>query len=154
MFDAESFLGSTVTDANSTTLTPVPEGEYVAVLGRPKVRQFPGTKDPGALYTSLDITCEIDLAGMYPAVAEQLGREKATVRWNTLLDLNESGTGLDMGKGKNVGLGRAREAVGLNVPGQPFSFAMFEGQPVKVLVKHRIDGDRIFDEVRALAKVA
>lgn len=152
MFDPDQFLSTTTTEANSTTLTPVPEGEYIAVIGKPKVRQFNGTKDPGALYTSLDLPCEIDLAGMYPNIAEQLGRDKATVRWNTLLDLSDAG-GLDMGKGKNVGLGRAREAAGLNTPGQPFSFAMFEGQPVKVLVKHRIDGDRIFDEAKALAKV-
>lgn len=153
MFDPDSFLSSTVTDANSTSLTPVPEGEYVAVIGKPKVRQNAGKKDPGALYTSLDLPCEIDLAGMYPAVAEQIGRDKATVRYSCLLDLTDTG-GLDMGKGKNVGLGRAREAADLNVPGQPFSFAMFEGRAVKVLVKHRIDGEDIYDEVKAMAKLA
>ena len=57
-----------------------------------------------------------------------------------------------MGKGKNVGLGRLREAADLNVPGAPFSFAMFEGRPVKVSVKHRVVDDRIFDEVKAVAE--
>ena len=153
MFDPDTFLSTTVTEANSTTVVPVPEGEYVAIIGKPKIRQFSGTKDPGALYTSLDLPCEIDLAGMYPAVAEQLGRDKATVRYSSMLDLTDSG-GLDMGKGRNVGLGRAREAAGLNTPGQPFSFAMFEGRAVKVMVKHRVDGDRIYDEVKAMAKLA
>lgn len=153
MFNPDTFLATSYTEANSTTLTPVPEGEYVAILGKPKARQFSGTKDPGAVYTSLDINCEIDLGGQYPAVAEQIGRDKANVRFSCMLDMTEDGTGLDMGKGKNVGLGRLREAADLNVPGAPFSFAMFEGRPVKVSVKHRVVDDRIFDEVKAVAKL-
>lgn len=152
MFDPDTFLSQTVEEANSTSLSPVPEGEYIAVIGKPKVRQNAGKKDPGALYTSLDLPCEIDLAGMYPAVAQQIGRDKASPRYSCLLDLTDSG-GLDMGKGKNVGLGRAREAAGLNTPGQPFSFAMFEGRAVKVLIKHRVDGEDIYDEVKAMAQV-
>lgn len=153
MFNPDTFLATSYTEANSTTLTPVPEGEYVAILGKPKARQFSGTKDPGAMYTSLDINCEIDLAGQYPSIAQQIGRDKANVRFSCMLDMTEDGTGLDMGKGKNVGLGRLREAADLNVPGAPFSFAMFEGRPVKVSVKHRVVDDRIFDEVKAVAKL-
>ena len=59
-----------------------------------------------------------------------------------------------MGKGQNVGLGRLREAVGLNSPGQPFAFSMLTGRVAKVVVKHRIHEDKIFAEVKAVAKMA
>ena len=66
--------------------------------------------------------------------------------------LSDSG-GLDMGKGRNVGLGRLREALNLNQPGQSFSFSMIPGRLAKVSVSHRIDGENIYAEVKAVARV-
>ena len=54
-----------------------------------------------------------------------------------------------MGKGKNVALGRLREALGQNTPGKPWSFGMLVGQVAKVAVKHRItDAGDTFAEVK------
>ena len=83
---------------------------------------------------------------------ELLGRDKVTVRQGIMLDITDSG-GLDMGKGRNIGLGRLREAIGLNTPGQPFSFSMVAGRVAKVNVSHRIDGENIYAEVKGVAKL-
>jgi hypothetical protein len=75
------------------------------------------------------------------------------VKYGIMLDLNESG-GIDTGKGRNVPLGRFREALDLNKPGQPFAFRMIAGRPVKVSIKHRIEGDQIYSDVAAVARPA
>lgn len=149
MFNPDQFLDMQVTEANDTKLTPVPVGEYVAVIEDVKCRQWQSKQDPSKSGLTLDITWSID----DPAVKELLGRDKVTVRQGVMLDLTESG-GLDMGKGRNVGLGRLREAVGLNTPGQPFSFSMLVGRVAKVSVSHRIDGDNIYAEVKGVTKLA
>lgn len=147
-FNPEQFLDMQVTDANSTKLTPVPEGEYLAVIDSVKARPWQKKDDPSVAGMALDIVWSIDDA----TLKATLDRETIKVKQGVMLDLAASG-GLDMGKGKNVTLGRLREAVDLNAPGQPFSFNMLPGRAAKVSVKHRIDGENIYDEVKAVAKV-
>lgn len=149
MFNPDQFLDMQITEANDTKLTPVPVGEYGAIIEDVKCRQWQSKQDPSKSGLTLDITWSID----DPAVKELLGRDKVTVRQGVMLDLTESG-GLDMGKGRNVGLGRLREAVGLNTPGQPFSFSMLVGRVAKVSVSHRIDGENIYAEVKGVTKLA
>jgi hypothetical protein len=67
-----------------------------------------------------------------------------------MLDLTPGG-GLDLGKGKNVGLGRLREAVRLNDSSKPFSFAQLPGQAARVTVSHRIDGEDTYSEIKKVA---
>lgn len=149
-FDPSTFLDATLTEANSTTQTPCPEGEYEAVISdEPVFRQFQGTKDPSKSYMALDLNWEIT----DPAVCEVTGRTPTKVRQSLMLDVTDAG-GLDMGKGKNVGLGRLREAVGLNEPGKAFSFRQLQGQRAKVRVTHRAAQDAIYDEVRTVARIA
>jgi hypothetical protein len=60
-----------------------------------------------------------------------------------------------MGKGKNVSLGRLREATGLNEKGRPFGFRMLVGQMARVRVKHRPDNKNpeiVYAEVDAVTK--
>jgi hypothetical protein len=114
-----------------------------------KARPWTSRQDPSKSGMALDVTWSIDDA----AVKEQLGRQEVTVKQGIMLDVTETG-GLDMGKGKNVSLGRLREATNLNQPGQPFGFRMLEGRPAKVKVEHRIDGDNIYAEVKQVAKLA
>lgn len=148
MFDPNSFLEMQVTESNDTKATPVPVGEYTAVIGEVKVRPWQSKKDPSKSGMSLDVTCEVDDAN----VKEFLGRDKVVVRYSPMLDINEAGM-LDMGKGKNLGLGRLREATDLNVPGTPFSFLMLTGRVIKVSVTHRIEGEDIFAEVKSVAHI-
>lgn len=148
MFNPEQFLDQQFTEANDTKLIPVPVGEYTAIAGEVKCRQWQSKADPSKSGLTLDITWEIDDS----AVKELLGRDKVTVRQGIMLDLTDSGS-MDMGKGRNVGLGRLREALNLNQPGQAFSFSMIPGRLAKVAVTHRIDGENIYAEVKSLARL-
>ncbi len=148
MFDANQFLDTQITEANDTKLIPVPVGEYTAVAQEVKARQWTSKSDPSKTGLTLDILWEIDDAN----VKALLGREKVTCKQGLMLDVTDSG-GLDMGKGKNTGLGRLREALNLNNPGQPFSFAMIPGRVAKVKVEHRAHEDQIFAEVKAVARL-
>lgn len=150
-FDPNSFLNAQLTDANSTTFVPCPPGEYHAVtVEEPKFRENQGKADPSKSYLSMDILWEIS----DPAVVEVTSRNPTRVRQSILIDRNDTGN-LDMGKGKNIALGRLREAVGLNEPGKPFSFRQLAGQTAKVTVINRpdpSDPDKVYDEVKAVAR--
>lgn len=151
MFSPETLMNMTVEDSNSTVATPVPVGEYVAVIEKVEAREWKKKDDPSIAGVALDILWSIDDAN----VKALLERDKVSVKQGMMLDLTDEG-GLDMGKGKNVSLGRLREALGLNTPGQPFGFGMLTGRVAKVRVKHRM-GDKpeqIFAEVDAVAKLA
>lgn len=149
MFNPDQFLDMQISESNDTKLVPVPVGEYVAVVEEVKCRQWQSKKDPSMSGLTLDLTWSLD----DPAVKELLGRDKVTVKQGIMLDITESG-GLDMGKGRNIGLGRLREAFSLNTPGQPFSFSMLNGRVAKVAVSHRIDGENLYAEVKNVAKMA
>lgn len=148
MFSAEQFLDMQVDGAMDTKVVPVPVGEYLAVVKEVKARTWTSKKDPSQSGVTLDLSWTIDDAN----VKALLGREEVNVKQGLMLDLTEQG-GLDMGKGRNIGLGRVREATGLNNPGQPFSATMLTGRMAKIRVKHRVDGDNIYAEVDGVTKV-
>lgn len=148
MFDPNQFLDIQFTEANDTKIIPVPVGEFTAVADKAECRTWQSKKDPSKSGVTLEVTWAID----DPGVKELLGRDTVTVRQGVMLDLTDEG-GLDMGKGRNVGLGRLREALGLNVPGQPFAISMIPGRVAKVKVDHRIDGENVYAEVKGAAKL-
>jgi hypothetical protein len=146
-FDPAQFVDATCTEANDTKVIPVPVGEYMGICSKVEARTWASKADPTKSGVTLDITWDIEDEGVKSA----LGRDKITVRQGVMLDVTASG-GLDFGKGKNVGLGRVREALSLNTAGQPFAPSMFVGRPAKVSVTHRIDGEDIFAEIKKVAK--
>lgn len=146
-FDPSTFLNQTFEEANSTVLTPCPEGEFPGIAEKVDVNTWQ-KKDGSASGLKLDLVWDIQDEGVKAAT----GRDPTRVRQSIMLDLTDTGQ-LDMGKGKNVNLGRLREALDLNQPGAPFSFSMIQGRMGKVMVKHRIDNDNIYDEVKAVAKL-
>lgn len=133
MFDASNFLNTVFTDANDTKITPCPAGEYAAQIEsvEPKSGQIKNGERVGQDWAGLNIKYTIT----DPGVLALLGRDKVIVSDLVMLDLTPGG-GLDMGPQRNIGLGRLREATGLNQPGQPFSPVMFIGKSVRVSVKH------------------
>lgn len=148
-FDPATFLDQTVTDANSTVSTPVPVGEHLATCGEVKIESWvskDGTKS--GLRAELPWAIENNAA-----VTQVTGRPKNIVRQSIMLDLTPEG-GLDMGKGMNVQLGKVREAVGLNTPGQPFSFRMIQGRAAKIKVEHEPYNGQLYAKVGAVAKGA
>jgi len=148
MFSPEQFLDMQVTESNDTKVIPVPVGEYLAVVKEVKIRPWQSKKDPSVAGVALDLQWSIDDHN----VKALLGRDEVNCKQGVMLDVSEAG-GLDMGKGKNIGLGRLREACGLNTPGQPFSVTMLTGRMAKVRVEHRIDGDNLYAEIKAVTKV-
>lgn len=154
MFSPETFMNAVFTEANATTLQPCPAGEFPATVSEIKAASGTISKGEraGEPWARLDVTWEIQ----DPSVADQLGRKSVKVRQGVMLDLTAEG-GLDMSKDRNVNLGRLRDAVGLNQPGQPFSPNMLIGRGGRVSVQHRIDdrdGVTIFAEVRGVAPMA
>lgn len=147
-FDPQQFLDMQVTEQNDTKIIPIPVGEWPAQVDDVKVRPWQAKNDSSKAGLALDVTWNIQDPGVLGIVQ----REKATVKQGLMLDLTEQG-GLDMGKGKNVSLGRLREAVGLNTPGKPFAFSMLMGQMAKVKVEHRVVGEDIFSDVKAVTKL-
>lgn len=146
-FDAQSFLDATVSSSNSTRVIPVPLGEYMGIIDKVSPRQWQ-SKDGTQSGIALDVIWLVEDAG----VKQALGRDTVTVKQGVMLDLNTSG-GLDLSDGKNIGLGRLREAVGKNEEGQPFAFSMLPGLSAKISVTHRVNGEDTFAEVKAVAKL-
>lgn len=153
-FDPKTFLESTFNEASSTERIPVPAGEHNAVIEKVDCRAWQGKQDPSKSGLALDVTYALDSE----AARQATGREKVTVTQGIMLDLTASGA-LDFSKGKNVDLGRLRDAVGLNVPGQPFGFLMLQGKVCKVVVGHKPStkpgarpGD-VFENVDAVVKL-
>lgn len=147
-FDVANFENAQFTESNSTTYTPVPEGEFNAVIDKKEIRNTAKGQ------VILDVTWKIDDA----EVAEVTGMANPTVRQSIFLDVSENGS-LDFGKGKNIALGRLREALGQNQSGQPWGFGLLLGQVAKVRIKHRIvrdestGEDRTYTDVSGVAKL-
>jgi hypothetical protein len=133
MFDANNFMSAVFEEANDTKRTPCPAGEFQAMIEKvePKTGIIGKGERQGQAWGGLNVSYSVQ----DPAVLQLLGRDKCIVTDLVMLDLTPAG-GLDMGPGKNIGLGRLREAVGLNQKGQPFSPMMLNGRFVKVAIKH------------------
>jgi hypothetical protein len=147
MFDTDSLLNSTFSDANATTYEPCPEGEYPAAVDTFKPRTFKNRD--GEESVVLDIFWLPQLS----AEQEQALGRKPKVKQTLFLDTTPSG-GLDMGKGKNIGLGRLREALGQNQPGKPWNFGMLMGGTAVVKVQHRMYEGNIFDEIKEVRPIS
>jgi len=142
-FNPDTFLNTETTEGNSTEFVPVPEGEYNGAISAIK----PRSTDSGAAI--LDVTYDIDDA----EAAEVTGIKIPKVRQSIFLDITEQG-GLDMGKGKNVQLGKLREAIGQNTAGKPWQPGMLIGQVARITVKHREWQGAIFADVKGVAALA
>ena len=150
-FDADSFLQSSVTDANSTALIPCPIGEYMGVISKIAPRQWQ-SKDGTTSGVALDVFWLVEDAN----AKATCGRDEVVVKQGLMLDTTPQG-GLDMSTGKNVALGRLREAVGKNTPGEAFSFAMLPGLAAKISVNHREDKNDpslVYAEVKLVTKLS
>ena len=146
-FDAQAFLEASVNESNDTKIIPVPQGEYQAFIETVEANTWQ-SKDGTKSGLKLDLQWVIEDQD----VKTFLGRDVVKVKQSIMLDTD--GQRLDMSKGKNVGLGRLREAVGLNIPGEPFSFNMLPGRFAKAAVSHRIGNDgEAYAEIKSVAKL-
>lgn len=131
-FDPDAFLspGNEITDSFDTTIAKVPPGEYRAQVDKiAKPRKFQAKS--GDEMVAFDITWAI----LDEDVKAETELAKPTSRQTIFLDINEDGS-LARGKNKNVGLGRLREALGQNQPGQPWNPNMLVGALAMVKIEH------------------
>lgn len=147
-FDPTSFLSASVTGANDTKVLPVPIGEYFGIIEKIDARAWQ-SKDGTKSGISLEVFWLVEDAN----VKAYLGRDTVTCRQGVMLDFTADGA-LDMSPGKNVNLGRLREAVGKNDPSEAFSFDMLPGLTAKIEVAHRVNGDDTYAEVKRASKLA
>ena len=150
MFDADTLLSSDIEGATSTEYVPIPEGEYTGIINKIDAKEVTSKKD-GQVYHFFEVTYIID----DEKVREVTGMDEPRARQSMILDFTDAGT-LDLGKGKNVPLGRLREACNQNDPSKAWSFRMLEGQAVKVNVKHRSADDgtgAVYAEVKNVASL-
>lgn len=148
MFDVNNFMSAVMTEVNDTKIIPCPAGEFHVLIEKvePKSGTIGKGDRTGETWASLQLTMSVE----DEAVKTFCARDKVLLSHGVMLDLTPSG-GIDMGKGKNLGLGRLRDACDLNSPGQPFSPTMIVGKRVKVAVKH-VPGYR--DPTTLVAEVA
>lgn len=147
IFDPATFMDQAVNESNATVMVPCPAGEYNATAQEPVIREWK-SKDGTKSGVALDIFWDIDDA----AVRLELGRDKVLVKQSLMLDLNASG-GVDTAKGANVGLGRLREALSLNIAGEPFTPRQITGRVARIRVEHRMDGDTTYADVKGVTKI-
>lgn len=139
-FDPDTFMQQNVDAPLSTEYELCPQGEYPAMIGdftRDAFRShdFEYKKGPNAGQPGTMTVFSCPFVINDDSVRQALERDTVTVFQDVVLDIGDDG-GLDFGKGKNVPLGRIREAVGQNGNG-PWQVASLRGAgPVMVKVSH------------------
>jgi hypothetical protein len=128
MFDPDTFLSQSVEGELDTTRPRSEPGEYQATIISTEARSFYSEKKQRD-YFVLDVFWDVDDEAV-KAITDQ---DTNQIRQTIFLDISDTG-GLDMGKGKNIGLGKLREAVGQNQAG-PWSPSMLNGQRATVRVE-------------------
>jgi len=142
MINPEDFLSENIQGANATSLTPIPAGEFTAVVTNISLRDFTYKKGDKAGMEGYAL--DVEWLIQDEEVSSDLGRDPK-IRQSMILDFD--GDKLDMSEGHNIGLGRLREALSQNKPGDPWNFNMLNGQVAVILCKQRMDGDDIYTDV-------
>ena len=140
--DPDALLNQAHEDANSTRLIPFPEGEFQAVIQSVEAVTFTFKKGERAGQEGVRLVVEWEATD--ESVREIMKRDPK-IRQNIFLDLD--GGNLDMSEGRNITLGRLREAVGMNQEGQAFAMSSLEGQTAIIRVSHRMDEENIRADV-------
>lgn len=138
MFDTASFLQESITEANSTEAIQVPLGVYPAfICDTPEIGTWQ-SQDGTKSGVTLSVKWELQVG---QSILEEIGRDKAIMTQKIFLDTEVGANGkqvLSTAQGKNIQLGQLREAVGLNVPGQPFSLIELQGKFANLEVGQRL----------------
>jgi hypothetical protein len=137
-FNADSFLQQTVEAKLDTKRVPHPEGDWDE--GQIKdLKITSGTaKESGKLWVRLQAI----IINTDPNVAADMklgDDQEPQVRWEEFLDLDDNGN-LDVSEGKNIKLGKLRQACGQNSD-EAWSPMDMKGAPVGFRVKHQFNND-------------
>lgn len=150
-FDADTFLSGTIDTALDTQVAQCPEGVFRAQIGDKMEVRSGTSKKTGRPFHMLDINWKV----LDDVVRAELDRENVYVRQTLFLDLLPNGT-LDTGKGKNVDIGRLRDALGQNAAGVAWSPRNLIDAIANIQVTHRSDPDnptRKYAEVQRVTRI-
>lgn len=145
MFNPDDFLNSTVTGVLATRRPPMPEIEEATLLIKDLNARMTGGDNPQPV---LDVTMVVD----EQVARDVTGMTEPTVRYGCWLDLTPEGD-LDMSEGKNIQLGRLREAVGQNQDGVAWQPSQLLGQVLRGKITQRPDKndpETIYNDVVAI----
>lgn len=134
--NTEEFLQTTTSEVLDDHLDPCPAGEFNFQAGKPEIADFEFKKGERKGETGYRMIVKWEC--LDDNVKKLLDRDKVTVTQSILLDMTNDNSGLDISKGKNIGLGQLRTALGQNVPGEPWSPAMIESQIASLKITHEI----------------
>lgn len=147
-FDKNRFMSMTTAEALETRSEPLPEGDWKALYEKVDCR--PTKKDPNAEHG-------YNIVLTFKFVDDEMRREAGydddtDIRRDEYIyvELGPDG-GMATGKNKNTRLGKIRDAVGQNEPGQAWSPEMLAGQgPVIVRIGRRTDPDtdEVYDDIK------
>jgi len=147
-FDANTFLDSQISGKTSTERVLVEAGEYPAnVVDLRSATGFSDkTQEPWA---RLDVVFEID----DEVQRHRTGRSRILMTYGVMLELDENEPdGLAKGKGKNVKLGKLREALGKN--DGDTSPREFMHCSARVLVKHEVYNNEPQEKISGVRKAS
>jgi hypothetical protein len=143
-FDPELFMDAEVEGEMETKYTPIPDGDYVAMIDEKLDLKEVNGQPVVDLYHIIDD----------PELAEKMAMERISVKQSLFLDVADDGS-LAFGPNKNVKLGKLREALGQNQAGQIWSIKMLAGAgPLRIKVGSRPDRNDatiIYNDVKATA---
>lgn len=132
------------TDREFSKSPALPVGDYIGIIAEfDREKSFKsGTQknDPTKTWSAINIRIDIDLT-QYPDARAHVNQDRVSLFDMVMIDLTPDGRGLDYSTGKNARLRKYREALGQNVPGQPWAPTHMQGRPIKVKVKHDIYQD-------------
>lgn len=144
-FDVEALLETQIEGSLSTSRDPIPEGDYTGVVDDIKARTI--TMRDGDEKVIVSVMWNIDDA----EVAAELGVDNLRCKQDLWVDLTDEG-GLDLGKGKNIDLGRLREALGQNGD-RAWTFQHLVGKTATleiIQVPDKDDPDTIYNRVKTV----
>lgn len=154
-FDPAVYEQQVTEDASSTSVTPVPGGEYVAIIKDYKFRTITQKKSG-----EQSLMCDV----LY-FIQDDTGSLKSMIDRDPIVTHGyfcDTKTGpdskevLDFGKGKNVWLGKLREALNQNTPGIKWSFPMLRGAVCKIVVIEdpaKDDPETIYNRVKSVGRL-
>lgn len=137
-FNADSFLNQTVEAKLDTRRIPHPEGDWDE--GQITKIEFKdgSNKETGKVWVRMSCTVQ----NTDPQVKDDMkltGDQMPQVRWEEFLDITEEGS-LDVSDGKNIKLGKLRQACGQNNDDE-WSINDLKGATLGFRVKHQFNND-------------
>ena len=148
VFDPETFLDATLPGSNSTKRELIPMGVYKAYVSKLEVKNGIVNKE-GENYGKPWVALNIQWSIEDQPINNVLEQKRVVIFDSCFLDLDDDGRPA-MGKGKNVQLGRIREATGTN--SGPVQFRALEGKPATLNLIHEPYKEDMQVRVKSYAK--